>query len=80
MGCIEHEDGHIAVFDGADGAQHTVELDVFLHLALLAESSRVDEHELHAEGLVTRVVGVAGGAGDVGHNVTVGAEEGIDQR
>ena len=57
---IEHEDGHIAVLDGSDGAQHTVELNVFFHLALFAQTSGVDEHKLHAEGVVTRVVGIAG--------------------
>ena len=75
---VEHEDGHITVFDGTNGTQHTIELDVLLHLALLAQTGRVDEHKLHAEGVVSCVVGVARSARDVGHDMAVGAEESID--
>ena len=54
------------------------ELDVFLYLAFLTQSSRIDEHELHAEGLVFGIVAVACGTSDVGDDMSVCAQKRVD--
>ena len=79
-GGVNEQDAHVGVFDGADGAHHAVELKVFRHLVLLADTRRVHEVEVEAELVVAREDGVACGAGNVGDDVAVFSDEGIDER
>ena len=68
---VDDEDAHVAVLDGANATQHRVVLDVLIHLVLLAYTGGVDEIEVEAKLVVSRVDAVAGGASDVGHDVAL---------
>ena len=77
-GGIEHEDADVGILDGADGAHDGVELKVFADLVLLADAGGIDKVEVEAELVVAGVDAVAGGAGDVGDDVALLADEGVD--
>ena len=72
---VQHQDADVGVLDGADGAHHGVVLQVLVDLILLAYTSRVYQIEVEAELVVTSIDGVARGAGNVGHDVTLLADE-----
>ena len=67
------------MLDGPDGAHDRVELQVFVHLGLLAYAGGVDQHELVAELVVVGFDAVAGGAGDGGDYVPLLAEQGVGE-
>ena len=79
-GGVEHEDADVGVLNSADGANDRVVLEVFVDLAALADSSGIDEVEVHAELRVVRVDRVARGACYVGDDVALLTDEGIDER
>ena len=66
------------MLDGAYGAHHRVELEVFRHLILAADASRVNQIEVKAELIKTSVDAIAGGTGYLSHNVAILAYEGVD--
>ena len=76
---VNHEDADVAVLNGTDGAHDAVELQVFGHLVLTPYACRVDQVEVEAELVVAGVDGVARGTGNVGHDVTLLADKGIDE-
>ena len=78
-GSVEHEDTYVGVLDSADGANDRVVLEVFVDLATLADTSRIDEVEVHAELRVVRVDRVTRGACYVGDDVALLTDEGIDE-
>lgn len=75
---VGHHDADVGVFDASYGAHYGVELEVFFHLALTAQTGCVDEVEVEAEVAIAGEDGVAGGAGQWGYDVTVFAQEGVD--
>lgn len=77
---VEHEYAHVAGLDGAYGADHGVVLYVLVHFVLLTYAGGIDEVEVESEFAVARVDGVARGAGDIGHDVPLGADKSIDYR
>lgn len=77
---VNHEYADVGGLDGADRADYRVVLDILVDLVLLADAGCVDEVEVEAELVVARVDGVACRAGDVGDDVAVLADEGVDQR
>ena len=79
-GGVEHKDTDVGVLDSADGANDRVVLEVFVDFATLADTSRIDEVEVHAELRVVRVDRVARGACYVGDDVALLTDEGIDER
>ena len=79
-GGVNHQDTHIGRLDCADGAYHRVIFYILGDFLLLAYSGGVDQVEVEAELVVASVDGVACGAGDVGHDVAVLADEGVDER
>ena len=79
-GGVEHKDTDVGVLDSADGANDRVVLKIFVDLATLADTSGIDEVEVHAELRVVRVDRVARGACYVGDDVALLTDEGIDQR
>lgn len=79
-GGVEHKDTDVGVLDSADGANDRVVLEIFVDLATLADTSRIDEVEVHAELRVVRVDRVARGACYVGDDVALLTDEGIDER
>ena len=78
-GGVEHEDTYVGVLNSADGANDRVILEIFVDLATLADTSGIDEVEVHAELRVVRVDRVARGACYVGDDVALLADEGIDE-
>ena len=66
------------MLDGTDGAHHGVELQVLRHLVLAAYTGGIDEIEVKAKLVKPCVDTVAGGAGNLGDDVAVFADEGID--
>ena len=79
-GGVEHKDTDVGVLDSADGANDRVVLEVFVDLATLADTSGIDEVEVHTELRVVRVDRVARGACYVGDDVALLTDEGIDER
>lgn len=76
---IHHQDADVAVLDGADAAHHAVELEVLADLLFLADTGSIHEVEVEAELVVAGIDAVAGGTGDVGDDVALLADEGIDE-
>ena len=79
-GGIEHKDTDVGVLDSADGANDRVVLEIFVDLATFADTSRIDEVEVHAELRVVRVDRVARGTSHVGDDVALLTDESIDER
>ena len=79
-GSVKHEDTDVGVLNSADGANDRVVLEIFVDFATLADTSRIDEVEVHAELRVVRVDRVARGACYVGDDVALLTDEGIDER
>ncbi len=77
---VDDEDAYVGCLDGAYGADDGVVLDVFVYFGLLADAGGVDEVEVESEFVVAGVDGIACGAGDVGDDVPVFADEGVDER
>ena len=79
-GGVEHKDTDVGVLDSADGANDRVVLEIFVDLATLADTSGIDEVEVHAELRVVRVDRVTRGACYVRDDVALLTDEGIDER
>ena len=77
--CVDKEDADIAVFNSADRTHDGVKLEVFTYLVLAANASCVNEVEVEAELVITRINGVARGAGDVGDDVALLSDEGVGE-
>ena len=77
-GGVDHQDTDIAVLDGADGAHHRIELEILGDLVLTTDTGSIHEVEVEAKLIVTGVDGVAGGTCNLGHDVTIFADEGVD--
>ena len=76
---VDHQDADVAVLDRADGAHDGVEFQILADAVLPAHAGGVDQHEFMAELVVVRRDGVAGRAGDRGHDVALLAEQGVGQ-
>ena len=74
---VNHEDAHVAVFYGTNGAHHAIKLQVFRHLVLSAYAGGVDEIEVEAELIESRVYAVARGSGYLRDDVAILAEESV---
>ena len=79
-GGVDDEQRHVGAVDGAQAADHGVVLDVLVHGTLLANARGVDHAVVLAVALDDGVDGVARGAGDVGHDGAVGAQDAVEQR
>ena len=79
-GGVDDEQRHVGTVDGAQAADHGVVLDVLVHGALLANTRGVDHAVVLAVALHDGVDGVARGAGNVGHDGAVGAQDAVEQR
>ena len=79
-GGVDDEQRHVGAVDGAQAADHGVVLDVLVHGALLTDTRGVDHAVVLAVALDDRVDGVARGAGNVGHDGAVGAQDAVEQR
>ena len=77
-GCIQHKDADIRVLDASDGTHDTVKFQILGHLVLAADAGSIDEIEVETELVVTGIDAVAGRTGNLGHDITVLADEGID--
>lgn len=77
-GGINHEYAHVAVLNGADGTHDTVELQVLGDLVLTADTGGIDEIEVESEFRITGVDTVAGCASNLGDDVAVLANKGVD--
>ena len=78
-GGVEHKDTDVGVLNSADGANDRVVLEIFVDLATLADTSRIDEVEVHTELRIVRVDRVARGACYVGDDVALLTDEGINE-
>ena len=67
------------MLDGAHGAQHGVELQVFRHLAPLSHTRRIHNHKLVAEFVVVGGDGIPGGAGNGGYDVAFLSQQGVGE-
>lgn len=79
-GGVDHEDADVGGFDGSDGTYYGVVFDVLVDFVLFAYAGCVDEIEVEAELVVARVDAVASGSGNVGDDVALLADEGVDDR
>ena len=79
-GGIDDEQRHVSAVDGAQAADHGVVLDVLVHGALLANARGVDHAVVLAVAFDDGVDGIARGAGDVGNDGAVGAQDAVEQR
>ena len=79
-GGIDEQNADIGVFDGANGTHHAVEFQVFRHLVLFTDAGGVDKVEIESELVVFGEDRIACGARNVGDNVTIFADEGVDER
>ena len=78
--CVEHQDADIGVLDGTYRTHYRVELEILHFATLLAHAGRVDQIEVHAVLVVSRVDRIARGAGYVGDDVALLAQQGIGHR
>ena len=77
---FDHQEADIGLFDGVDGPHDRVELQIFVHLGLLPDARRIDEQKLLSEFRVLRVNRIPSGARNVGHDVAVFPQQGVDER
>lgn len=78
-GGVEEQYGYVAAFDGFFGAQGAVVFDAAVDFCPFAETGGVDEDEFFFVAGEGAVDGVAGGAGYVGDDVALCAEQGVDE-
>ena len=76
---VHDQHAHIGALDRPRGAQRRVELDVVVHLAALAQPSRVDEHQRAALVTQRRIDRVARGTGLVRHHQPLAVQQPIHQ-
>ena len=79
-GGVDHQDADIRSLDGADRTDHRIILDILIDLLLLADAGGVDQIEVETELIILMIDRIAGGAGDIGDDVTFLADECIDER
>ena len=77
-GGIQHQDADITVLDGTDGAHHGIEFQVLAHLVLSADTGSIYQVEVEAELIVTGIDTVTGSTGNLGNDVSILTDEGID--
>ena len=77
---INHEHAHVGVFDSTNASNHRVILDILVHLGFFAYAGSVDEVKVESELVEACVDAVASGSGNVGYDVTLFADEGVDNR
>ena len=80
LGGVADDDRHVGALDRPFGAQLGVVVDGPGDLGAAAQAGGVDQDHPAAVDLELGVDRVAGGAGDVGDDHPVGAEEGVDER
>ena len=78
-GGIDEQNADIGVFDGANGTHHAVEFQVLRHLILFTDAGSVHKVEIESELVVFGKDRIACGACNVGNNVTIFADEGVDE-
>ena len=76
---VDHDDADAAALNGGQAAQDAVALNAAFHLALFAQAGGIGKDELAVLVLHHRVDGVAGGAGLVGHDQAVLAQDVVDE-
>jgi len=79
-GSINHQQTNIRIFNGPDGPHHRVELQVFGHLTLLAQTCGINKIEVVLKTVIAGIVGIAGSAGHRGDNISFFPQQGIHQR
>ena len=76
---IQHQYADVGVLDRPNGANDRVVLQILIDLATLTYPCGVDEVEVHAELRIMRVDRVTCRPSDVGDDVTLFADERIDE-
>ena len=76
---IEHKDADIAILDRADRTHYRIELKVLGNLILTTDTCRVDKIEVETELIVSCVDTIAGGTCDISYDITLLADEGVDE-
>ena len=76
---IDHDDADVSPFDGHFGPDDAVLLDALIDPGLAAQAGGVDEQEGAVFVVDLRVGGVAGGAGDGGHDGPLFPAELVDE-
>ena len=77
---VDDEHGHITALHRGDGTDDTVSFQLFLYLALSAQTRRVDEHILLSVSRHGRVNGVSGCSGNWGDDHSVLAQQLVNNR
>ena len=78
-GRVDNEQGDIGTVDCAKSANHRVVFDILVHSALFTNASSVYKAILLVSALDDGINGIARGAGDVGHNGTIGTKNLVEQ-
>ena len=78
-GGINQEQAYIGRFNGADGPQHGIKLQVLRYLAFLPEPCCIDQVKIMVELTVPGQDGITGGPGNGGNDIPFFPDEGIDQ-
>ena len=78
-GRVDNEQGNIGTVDCAKSANHRVVFDILVHSALFTNASSVYKAILLVSALDDGINGIARGAGDVGHNGTIGTKNLVEQ-
>ena len=73
-----HQDADITILDGTDGAHYGIEFQVLAHLVLSADTGSIYQVEVEAELIVTGIDTVTGSTGNLGNDVSILTDEGID--
>ena len=74
---VDHKKRNVRTVDGAQSAHDAVALGGHVDLATLAHAGGIDDDEFLAVVGEGGIDGVAGGAGDVGHNGAFFADDGV---
>ena len=77
---VDHEYAYIGVFDGAYRPYDRVVFDVFVYFPFFAYAGGIDDIEVESEFIVTGIYRVASRSGYIGNNVSVFADESVDNR
>ena len=77
---IDQQQTDVTLVNRLDRANRAVEFEVVVHLFAFPQASRVHNFKIETERIEARVHTVTRGARDVGHDVALLTEQGVDQR
>ena len=76
--CIQHKNTNVRVLNTSDRTHNAIELQVFTHLVLTTNTSCINKIKIKAKLRIASIDTIAGCTCNLGNNITILANEGID--